>query len=133
MEDSVFTKIMRGDIPGEIIYQDDQCVVMMTIEPFSPGHCLVVPRQQVNHLWDADNELYQHLMMVAKDIAQAMRRAYNYPRIGQMVEGFGVPHAHIHLFGLTDGLEKVIVTCSHAQATAEELKTEADKIRSALA
>lgn len=133
MEDSVFTKIMRGEIPGEIVYQDDSCAVLMTIEPFSPGHCLVVPRQQIDHLWDADDELYQHLMLVAKKVALAMRSAYDYPRIGQMVEGFGVPHAHIHLFGLTDMFEKVVATVDHGNPSAQALKVEADKLRSALA
>lgn len=135
MEDSVFTKIMRGEIPGEIIYQDDVCAVLMTIEPFSPGHCLVVPRQQIDHLWDADDELYTHLMQVTKTIARAMRSTYDYPRIGQMVEGFGVPHAHIHLFGLTDMFEKIVAehVAGRHQASADELRVEADKIRGALA
>lgn len=135
MEDSVFTKIINGEIPGEIVYQDDQCAVLMTIEPFTPGHCLVVPREQTDHLWDIDDERYHHLMSIAKRVALAMRQAYDYPRIGQIVEGFGVPHAHIHLVGLTNGLEATITDhIAHKRmATPEELKTEADKIRSALA
>ena len=135
MEDSVFTKIIRGEIPGEIVYQDDQCAVMMTIEPFSPGHCLVVPKQQVDHLWDADDTLYQHLMQVAKMIAHAMRQVYDYPRIGQMVEGFGVPHAHVHMFGLAEPFEQMVPehTAHKHTATPEELATEAEKLRGALA
>ena len=135
MDDSVFTKIIKGEIPGEMVYQDDVCVVLMTIEPFTPGHCLVVPREQVDHLWDADDELYQHLMQVAKKVANAMRKAYNYPRVGQIVEGFGVSHAHIHLFGLSQPIEPTIAehVANKRMATAEELHTEADKLRSVLA
>ena len=135
MDDSVFTKIIKGEIPGEIVYQDDQCVVLMTIEPFTPGHCLVVPREQVDHLWDADDGLYRHLMEVAKKVANAMRQAYNYPRVGQIVEGFGVPHAHVHLFGLLQPIEATIAdhVVNKRMATAEELREEAEKIRSALA
>ena len=55
MQDSIFTKIIKGEIPGEIIYEDDSCVALLTIEPISEGHCLVVPRKQVDHLWDADH------------------------------------------------------------------------------
>jgi len=135
MDDSVFTKIIKGEIPGEMVYQDDTCVVLMTIEPFTPGHCLVVPREQIDHLWDANDELYHHLMGVAKKIANAMRKAYRYPRVGQIIEGFGVPHAHIHLFGLEQPIEPTIahhVAHKHT-ATAEELHTEANKLRGALA
>ena len=131
MEESVFTKIIKGEIPGEMVYQDDACVVLMTIVPITPGHCLVVPRQQVDHLWDVDDELYQHLTMVAKKIALAMRQAYDYPRIGQILEGFGVPHAHIHLLGLSESFEATMTehVANKHTATPEELTQEADKIR----
>jgi|GEM_PF-836173 len=97
MDDSVFTKIIKGEIPGEMIYQDEACVVLLTIEPFTPGHCLVVPRKQVDHLWDTDDELYQHLMSVAKKVANAMRKAYDYPRIGQIVKVL-VCRMHIYTY-----------------------------------
>jgi histidine triad (HIT) family protein len=134
MDDSVFTKIIKGEIPGEMVYQDEECVVLLTIEPFTPGHCLVVSRAQIDHLWDADDELYQHLMGVTKKVANAMREVYGYPRVGQIVEGFGVPHAHIHLFGLVQPIESTIAEheATKRMATAEELHAEADKLRSAL-
>ena len=135
MEESVITKILHGDIPGEIIYQDDTCAVLMTIEPLTPGHCLVIPKQQIDHLWDVDDSLYHHLADIAKMVASAIRTVYDYPRIGQIVEGFGVPHAHIHIFGLNDPFEVTIVDhVAHKRfATPEELRQEADKLRSALA
>ena len=131
MEDSIFTKIIKGEIPGECVYEDDQCVVLMTIEPVTPGHCMVIPRQQVDHLWDVDDPLYQHIMMVAKKMALTLRKAYDYPRIAELVEGFGVPHTHVHIIGLNEGFEKTMI--AHAAnkhfADAEELKREADNIR----
>lgn len=134
MQDSVFTKIIRGEIPAEIIFEDDHCFVMLTIEPMAPGHLLVIPREQIDHLWDVDDETYLHLTRVAKQMAELLRKTYDYKRIGSVVEGFGVPHAHIHLFGLNDSLEQT--TIRHAatgkQATPNELKIEADKLRSSL-
>ena len=134
MEKSVFTKIINGELPGEQVYADEKCVVLMTIEPIMPGHCMVIPRQQIDHLWDIDDETYSHLMNIAKKIANAMRSAYDYPRIGEVVEGFGVPHAHIHIFGLTDGFEKMIpehIASKHT-ASSDELKREASKLRERL-
>lgn len=131
MTDSIFTKIINGEIHQEIIFEDDQCVVMMTHEPLTPGHCLVIPRQQIDHLWDVDDELYQHLMAVTKRIAHKMKTVYEYTRVGTIVEGFGVPHAHIHVFGLNQGIEPTVQ--DHAAhktiASPEQLKAEADKLR----
>lgn len=131
MEESIFTKIINGELPGERLYEDDLCVVLMTIEPVTPGHCMVIPRQQVDHLWDVDVSTYTHLMNISKKVALAMRAAYDYPRIGEFVEGFGVPHTHIHLVGLNAPFETTMAEhlVHKHQASADELRTEADKIR----
>jgi diadenosine tetraphosphate (Ap4A) HIT family hydrolase len=131
MMDSIFTKIINGEVFQEIVFQDEQCVVMLTHDPLSPGHCLVVPRQQVDHLWDVEDGLYQHLQIVARDMARKLKHIYGYERIGSIVEGYGVPHAHIHIFGLAKGLEATLVDHSaHGEiAPPEQLKTEADKLR----
>jgi diadenosine tetraphosphate (Ap4A) HIT family hydrolase len=129
--DSVFTKIYNGEIPGEIVYDDDQCFVMLTIEPITPGHCLVIPKEQIDHLWDTNDELYRHLMDVAKIMAERMRTAYDYKRIGMLVEGFGVPHAHVHIFGYEQPLEPTMMDHIKNKRTleADELKMEAGKLR----
>ena len=134
MEDSIFTKIIKGEIPGEVIYQDEQCFVILTIEPLSPGHMLVIPREQIDHIWDVPADLYQHLMRVTNDMAQLMRKVYDYERIAVLIEGFGVAHAHVHVNGLNEGIEPTLLHHSSTKrnATPEELKTEADKLRAAL-
>ncbi len=133
MQDSIFTKIIKGEIPGEIIYEDDTCVALLTIEPISEGHCLVVPREQVDHLWDADTELYRHLTDVARIVADKLRKAYSYRRVGMLVEGFGVPHAHIHVLGLNEGIEPTVLEHVKNKHTAsiEELAAVAQKLRAA--
>lgn len=131
MQDSIFIKIINHEIPGEIIYEDHRCAVLLTIEPITSGHSLVVPKQQVDSLWDTDDDLYQHLLMVTKKIAKKMETAYDYKRIGMFVEGFGVPHAHIHVFGYQEPLEPTIAHHSAHKhtASAEELAREAAKLR----
>lgn len=136
MEDSIFTKIINGDIPGEVIYQDETAAVLLTIQPHTPGHVLVVPKQQIDHLWDLDNETYHHLWDVAREMTAKLKRVYGYERVGAIVEGFGVPHAHIHVFGYPEPLEEMIIhekarkdeTGKHF-ADADELRQEADKLR----
>ncbi len=130
-EPSVFTRIINGEIDQQILYQDDLCFVILTHEPMTPGHCLVIPREQIDHLWDVDDSLYQHIMAVTKKMALKMRQAYDYKRIGLIVEGFGVPHAHVHVFGLNKELNPTIVDhiANRRIMSPAELQTEAEKLR----
>ncbi|MDQ5982219.1 MAG: histidine triad family protein [Patescibacteria group bacterium] len=139
MQDSIFTKISNGEIPGEIIYQDDTCFVILSIEPFTDGHMLVIPYEQIDHLWDLDEKTYHHLFDVAKKMQTIIKRAYpEYPRIGMLVEGFGVPHAHVHVYGYKYPLEKTVVdhvewkkTADSPFAAADQLRAVAEKLRAA--
>lgn len=138
MEDSIFTKILNGQVPGEVIWQDDRAAVLLTIEPLSPGHLLVIPKQQVDHLWDVDNDTYHYLFDVARQASVHLRSVYNYPRVGMIVEGFGVPHAHIHVFGFTQPLEATMAERDARKQAGESLMvdqavlhSEAEKLRAA--
>ncbi len=102
MEDSIFTKIIKGEIPCYKVYEDDTVFAMLDIDPLSDGHVLVFPKKQVDLLWDLDQDIYNHLMDVAKIIAEKIQNKLNPLRVGMVVEGFGVPHAHIHLVPLYD-------------------------------
>lgn len=131
-EPSIFTKIYRGDLPGEIIYKDDLCFAILTIEPLTPGHLLVIPIKQIDALWDIDDPLYSHLFAVAKQMAHKIKAAFpHYQRTGMIVEGFGVPHAHLHVFGLTEGLEPTVFkhVTENNTTSAEDLKQAAEKLR----
>ncbi len=130
-EPSVFTKIINGEIEQHILYQDEKCFAILTHEPMTPGHLLVIPREEIDELWDVEDELYQHLMMVTKKMALKMREVYDYKRIGTIVEGFGVPHAHIHVFGLDKSLNATVtdhISKEKKILTPEELQTEAQKL-----
>jgi len=99
---SVFSLIVAGQIPGRFAYADDRCVVFSTIEPISPGHMLVVPRQEIAAFVDAPDDLLGHLMVVAKRIGSAQQAGFPGTRAVLMVAGFDVPHLHLHVFSLAD-------------------------------
>jgi histidine triad (HIT) family protein len=105
MEDSLFTKIIKGDIPSHKIYEDDDVFAFLDIRPVMPGHTLVVPKKQVEFVWDMNDEDYQKLTNAVKRIALHMRDTLDVPYVGEQIIGVDVPHAHIHLIPFTDAVE----------------------------
>ena len=102
-EPSIFTKIINGEIPCHKIYEDDRIIALLDIHPINPGHVLVVPKVQLDHLWDLGDEDYQYLMSMVKIIGNHVRDTIGCPRVGMVVEGFGVPHVHVHLIPIYFG------------------------------
>ena len=101
MQESLFTKIIRGDIPSYKIYEDDHTFAFLDIHPITPGHVLVVPKKQVEFLWDLDDEAYHAVMDSAKKIALHLRERLGVPYVGEQVIGVDVPHAHVHVIPFT--------------------------------
>lgn len=97
MEDSIFTKIIKGELPSHKIYEDDKCMAFLDIYPQTEGHTLLIPKQQIDRIWDLPDDLYHYLWTVAKKIENRITEVLDPPRVGIFVEGFGVPHTHIHL------------------------------------
>lgn len=120
MRDSVFTKIIKGELPCHKVYEDDKVIAFLDIDPLSPGHTLVVPKQQVDSLWDIDDDLYYYLMKIVKLVAQRQRALLRPPRIGMMLEGFAVPHVHIHVYPLEKGIESTITDHIKRKQSGEE-------------
>lgn len=128
MVDSVFTKIIKGEIPSHKIYEDDKTIAFLDIAPYTNGHTLVVSKEQIDHVWDLDDERYSYLMGVVKKIANRQREVLKSPRVGIVVEGFAVPHAHVHVFPMYEGLE---ATIEHevVRPTDEQLAEMAKRLR----
>lgn len=105
MADSLFTKIIRGEIPAQKIYEDDKTYAFLDINPTQPGHTLVVPKNQIDQLWDLPDEDYQALMAACKKIAQRLKDVLGVHRVGVKVIGEEVPHAHIHLIPFNEAKE----------------------------
>lgn len=97
MQDSIFTKIIKGEIPSHKIYEDDHVYAFLDIHPIAPGHVLVVPKNQVAFVWDLDDETYDALMAAVKKLALHLRDVLNVPYVGEQIIGVDVPHAHVHL------------------------------------
>jgi histidine triad (HIT) family protein len=99
---SIFSKIIAGQIPCYKIAEDDHCIAFLDISPLKEGHALVVPKKEVDDLFDLDNETYAHLLSFAKKVAIATKAVIPCKRISVAVLGFEVPHAHIHLIPLNN-------------------------------
>lgn len=98
MSDSVFTKIIKGDIPSHRIYEDDKTFAFLDIHPKTNGHVLVVPKKQVEFVWDLEDEDYQAVMTTVRKVGRRIREIMSKPYVGVMVIGVDVPHVHIHVF-----------------------------------
>lgn len=98
---TLFTRIIRGDLPGRFVWRDDVCVAFMSIGPLTPGHTLVVPRREVAHWIDLDDDEAAHLVGVARAIGAAQATAFPCDRVGLVVAGYEVPHTHVHVFPTT--------------------------------
>lgn len=97
MAETLFTKIINGEIPGTFVYRDDLCVVFMTISPITTGHCLIVPIEEVDQWTDLPQALNEHLFSVAKIIGQASKHAFGCERIALVIAGYEIPHCHLHV------------------------------------
>lgn len=98
MEDSIFTKIIKGEIPCHKIYEDENIIAFLDISPLTPGHTLVVPKQQISHFDDLSDEQYTALFLIVKRVAQRVKKVTGAERACVRVEGFNVPHAHVHVY-----------------------------------
>jgi histidine triad (HIT) family protein len=98
MQDSLFTKIIKGEIPCHKIYEDDRTFAFLDIHPKTPGHTLVIPKKQVEFVWDLEAEDYQAVMATAKKVAQRQKSVLGTSYIGEYIVGNDVPHAHVHVY-----------------------------------
>lgn len=99
---SVFTRIIAGELPARFVWRDQRCVAFLSINPLRPGHLLVVPRVEADSWLDLDPGEWQHLCEVARRLGAALRDAYRPTKVGLMLAGLEVPHAHVHLVPIDD-------------------------------
>ena len=95
--DCVFCEIVAGRAPASVIHEDDVLVAFMGIQPTAPGECLVIPKAHVDHFTDLPDEVAAHIVVAAQRIGRAMRAVFEPERVGYLVHGYGVPHAHFIL------------------------------------
>jgi diadenosine tetraphosphate (Ap4A) HIT family hydrolase len=95
---TVFTKIINRKLPGRFVYEDDEVVAFLTIQPMTQGHTLVVPRAEIDQWQDTDKAALGRVMSVAQLIGKAVCRAFDAQRAGVIIAGLEVPHLHVHVF-----------------------------------
>ena len=97
---SIFTKIVNGEIPAYKIAEDENYLAFLDVNPNAKGHTLCIPKQEINKIFDMDDDLYLGLMKFSKKIAIALEKTVPCKRVGMAVVGLEVPHAHVHLIPL---------------------------------
>ncbi len=105
MQDSIFTKIINGDIPAHKVYEDKRTLAFMDIHPVAEGHVLVIPKVQVEFVWDLAEEDYHAVMATVRKVARRLRDVIGTPYVGERIVGTDVPHAHVQLIPFTDSEE----------------------------
>lgn len=99
---SIFIKIINGEIPGYKIAEDENFIAILDVNPNAKGHSLCIPKQEINKIFDMDEELYLGLMKFSRKVAKAVEKTVECKRIGVAVVGLEVPHVHVHLIPLHD-------------------------------
>lgn len=98
---SIFSRIVAGEIPCYKVAEDERFFAFLDISPVAKGHTLVIPKQEVDYIFDLDDETYNGLMAFARKVARALEGAVECKRVGVAVMGLEVPHAHVHLIPIT--------------------------------
>lgn len=125
---SIFSKIVAGEIQAHKVAESIDFLAFLDINPLAEGHVLVIPKKEVDYLFDLDDELYTGLQMFAKIVATAMKQVIPCKRIGVAVIGLEVPHTHIHLIPMNEVSDlnfsrpKLTFTPEQFEATAEKIK-----------
>ncbi|MGI9018243.1 MAG: HIT family protein [Euzebya sp.] len=131
MAKTLFSKIIDGELSGRFVWEDEVCVAFLTINPLTPGHTLVVPRQEVDHWLDAPADLREHLFEVAHTISTAIQQVWQPEKVGLMIAGVEVDHLHLHLAAINH-LADLDFSRADPDPGDEALDQAADRLRQAL-
>jgi diadenosine tetraphosphate (Ap4A) HIT family hydrolase len=129
---TIFTKIINGELPGRFVYEDDEVVAFLTIEPMTQGHTLVVPRAEIDQWQNIDEPVFARIMAVAQLIGKAVCQAFDADRAGVIIAGLEVPHLHVHVFP-TRSLSDFGFANVDRNPSPQSLDEAQEKIKAALA
>ena len=124
---TLFTKILEHQLPGHFVYEDDKCGAFLSIAPLRPGYLLFVPRREVDHWLDLEAEEAAHLFAVAQRLGRVLQETFQPRKVGLMIAGLEIPHAHLHLVPIES--EADLDFANARPASAEELAQVAARIR----
>jgi histidine triad (HIT) family protein len=129
---SIFTKIINREIPAFIVAEDDEFIAFLDIFPLAKGHTLVIPKKEIDYIFDIDDALLSRMMVFSKRVARAVEKCVSCERIGVAVIGLEVPHAHIHLIPL-QSVEDINFSRPKLKLSDDEMNKLASSIRDKLA
>ena len=124
---TIFSRIVAGEIPSYKVAENDKFYAFLDINPLVKGHTLVIPKQEVDYIFDLSDEDLAEMQVFAKKVAAAIKTAFPCIKVGQAVIGLGVPHAHIHLIPIQKESD-MLFSNPKLKLTAEEFKEIAEKI-----
>ncbi len=127
---SIFSRIVTGDIPAHKVAETPRCLAFLDVNPLVKGHTLVIPKTEVDYIFDIDNDLLSEMMVLAKKVSKAIEATVKCKRIGVAVIGLEVPHAHIHLVPLNT-MADINFSKAKLQPSPDELIQTAERIRQA--
>ena len=128
MSDSIFSKIINGEIPSNKVYEDDLTYAFLDHTPKTPGHTLVISKKQAAYVWDLPDEDYQALMKTVNKVAKRIKEVLGPKWVGMQVEGVAIEHAHVHVFPFNSIQEYSQAPDPNKKPTAEELAEMAKKL-----
>lgn len=128
---SIFTQIIKGELPGRFVWRDPQVVAFLTTAPINPGHTLIIPREEIDHWIDMPAELATQVMHVAQIVGQGIHRAYSPQKVGMMIAGLEVRHVHLHLVPI-NAISDLNFEKQDKNASPESLDAAARKLRDAI-
>lgn len=128
---SIFSKIAAGEIPAYKILEDDRFLAFLDVFPLKEGHTLVIPKQEIDDMYDLEPEQLAALQMFGQRVARAIKKAYGCKKVGSAVIGLEVPHAHLHLIPI-DRMSDMDFTKPKLKLEAEQMQAAADKIKACL-
>ena len=128
---TIFSKIVAGEIPAHVVAETVEYLAFLDVQPLTAGHVLVIPKIEVDYIFDMDEDLYVGLWMFAKIVAKGVKTAFPCKKVGVSVIGLEVPHAHIHLIPM-NSVADMNFAKEKLKPTQEELADAAEKIKQAL-
>ncbi|PCJ89482.1 MAG: HIT family protein [Flavobacteriales bacterium] len=128
---SIFSKIVNGEIPCHKIAETNGCLAFLDIFPLAEGHTLIIPKQEIDYIFDLDDELLSGLHIFSKKVAKAIEKTVDCKRIGTAVVGFEVPHAHLHLIPINN-IQDLSFDRPKLKFTEAEFAAIAERIRANL-
>ena len=116
----IFCKIVAGEAPASVVYEDERVLALMNIRPIHPGELMVIPKEHVDHFCDLADDLACHILVQAQRLSRNLRERLKPVRVGLVVHGFGVPHAHLVVVPLHESND--IVSAKHLQVEDGQIK-----------